>query len=156
MKHPKLILNSLFYCAIILLIGCKKDGSKNQPDNLKFFHVYTLAKDQIVSYVQQLESKEYLIIGTTNEYLTFIKADKYGNYMSDKVFGDTFSSPQVTLLAGGELLISSKKFYGNILKIGKNGEILFNKVFEKKEFKVIKVVSTNFLSNGLNKKVPSL
>ncbi len=134
MKHPKLIFNSLFYCAIILFIGCNKEVSKNQPDNLRFFHVYTLAKDQIVSYVHQFESKEYLIIGTTNEYLTFTKADKYGNQISDKVFGDTFSSPQVTFLAGGELLISSKKFYGNILKIGKEGEILFNKVFEKKTF----------------------
>lgn len=135
MKHPKLIVNLLIYCAAILLISCEKDASKNQPDNLRFFHVYTLSKDQVSSYVHPMGNSNYLIIGninisTSKKILTLIKADKYGNYLSDIILGDTFANPQVTLMESGELLISSKKFYGNILKLGKNGDVLFNKVYD--------------------------
>jgi len=116
--------------------SCKKKDN-NIEVNKTLFHTYVYPNDQIAFYLFPLLNNNNLIISTTDDKLTLLKVNQNFNNHSDTTIIDLslkketifFSNPQITVLQNNDLLISSKKWNGNLMKINANGNIVFKNTY---------------------------
>lgn len=127
------------YCLVIIVFGgCKKDVSHEHIQNANFFLTYPLNKDQKCYTISQTDDEGFLIIGSQDEEsvsdendIIILKLDKQGSLeWSNYILGDSFNIPFVAPQKDGSFLITSNSLGSRLVKIGRNGNILFNTYFE--------------------------
>jgi len=118
--------------------GCKNETIISKIDNKYFLQTYSLEKDQKCYSVTPTDDLGYLVIGSQDEYsvsdendIVILKVDKNGNVQwKNYILGDSFNIPFVAPQKDGSILISPNSIGSHLVKIDKNGKIIFNTYFE--------------------------
>ena len=133
-------VHSLWIFLLIVMVfgGCKSDVTPEQIQNTNFFLTYPLDKDQKCYTISQTDDQGYLIIGSQDEEsvsdendIIILKLDKQGLLQWTKyILGDSFNIPFVAPQKDGSFLLASNSLGSRLVKIDRNGNILFNTYFE--------------------------
>jgi hypothetical protein len=118
--------------------SCKKPAYSDKIFNNTFLHVYSATGNQTALHIRETDDEGFLIIGNKdlnavndNKALLISRINKNGELLWQKTLSaEAFRGPACTFLPDGSSLIVPATGVGNLIKLDKNGNKIFETQFE--------------------------